>query len=77
MNPPSNANDFIRVWCLLLKVMNPGLIGGLLLPILGSLPDALLIFASGSGGTLEEVLYLCEVVKLQNHRSLDISGNLL
>ncbi|BBN06185.1 hypothetical protein MPTK1_3g19130 [Marchantia polymorpha subsp. ruderalis] len=39
---------------LLLEVMNPGLIGGLLLPILGSLPDALLIFASGSGGTLEE-----------------------
>ncbi|KAG6542645.1 hypothetical protein Mapa_015976 [Marchantia paleacea] len=36
------------------EVMNPGLIGGLLLPILGSLPDALLIFASGSGGTLEE-----------------------
>ncbi|KAL3693674.1 hypothetical protein R1sor_007325 [Riccia sorocarpa] len=39
---------------LLLEVMNPGLIGGLLLPILGALPDALLIFASGSGGTLQE-----------------------
>ncbi|KAL2633862.1 hypothetical protein R1flu_005341 [Riccia fluitans] len=39
---------------LLLEVMNPGLIGGLLLPILGSLPDALLIFASGSGGTVQE-----------------------
>lgn len=39
---------------LLLEVMNPGLIGGLLLPILGALPDAALICASGVGGTLEE-----------------------
>lgn len=39
---------------LLLEVMNPGLIGGLLLPILGALPDAALICASGVGGTVEE-----------------------
>ncbi|CAM6100565.1 unnamed protein product [Calypogeia fissa] len=32
---------------LLLTVLNPGLIGGLLLPILGALPDALLIMVSG------------------------------
>lgn len=32
---------------LLLTVMNPGLIGGLLLPILGATPDALLILVSG------------------------------
>eukprot|EP00250_Pteridium_aquilinum_P008145 c17713_g1_i1 orf=257-2572(+) len=38
----------------LLEVMNPGLIGGLLLPILGALPDAALICASGIGGTVEE-----------------------
>lgn len=34
--------------------MNPGLIGGLVLPILGALPDAALIFASGVGGAVEE-----------------------
>ncbi|KAI5054922.1 hypothetical protein GOP47_0030067 [Adiantum capillus-veneris] len=39
---------------LLLEVMNPGLIGGLVLPVLGALPDAALICASGVGGTVEE-----------------------
>ncbi|XP_002974272.2 sodium/calcium exchanger NCL1 [Selaginella moellendorffii] len=38
---------------LLLTVLNPGIIGGLLLPILGSLPDALLILVSGLGGNQE------------------------
>ncbi|CAM6121703.1 unnamed protein product [Calypogeia fissa] len=39
---------------LLLEVMNAGLLGGLLLPILGALPDALLILVSGLGGTAQE-----------------------
>ncbi|EIE26168.1 hypothetical protein COCSUDRAFT_61158 [Coccomyxa subellipsoidea C-169] len=39
---------------LLLEVLNPGIIGGLLLPILGALPDALIIVVSGLGGTREE-----------------------
>lgn len=39
---------------LLLEVMNPGLIGGLLLPIVGALPDAALIFASGANSSVEE-----------------------
>lgn len=39
---------------LLLQVLDPGIIGGLLLPILGSFPDALLIVVSGVGGTQAE-----------------------
>ncbi|KAK9907616.1 hypothetical protein WJX75_007049 [Coccomyxa subellipsoidea] len=39
---------------LLLEVLNPGVIGGLLLPVLGALPDALIIVVSGLGGTREE-----------------------
>ena len=39
---------------LLLEVMDPGLIGGLVLPILGALPDAAMIVLSGLGGTVEE-----------------------
>eukprot|EP00850_Spirogloea_muscicola_P002842 SM000011S19020 [mRNA] locus=s11:414121:418397:+ [translate_table: standard] len=39
---------------LLLQVLNPGLIGGLLLPILGAFPDSLLIAVSGLGGSKEE-----------------------
>ncbi|CAM6121689.1 unnamed protein product [Calypogeia fissa] len=35
---------------LLLEVTNAGLFGGRLLPILGALPDALLILVSGLGG---------------------------
>ncbi|XP_060209294.1 sodium/calcium exchanger NCL-like [Lycium barbarum] len=37
---------------LLLEILGPGLIGGLFLPVLGALPDAMLIFVSGiSGGS--------------------------
>jgi len=39
---------------LLLEVMSPGLIGGLVLPILGALPDAAMIVVSGLGGTVDE-----------------------
>eukprot|EP01113_Clastostelium_recurvatum_P050638 TRINITY_DN962_c0_g1_i4.p1 TRINITY_DN962_c0_g1~~TRINITY_DN962_c0_g1_i4.p1 ORF type:complete len:533 (-),score=157.93 TRINITY_DN962_c0_g1_i4:1133-2707(-) len=35
---------------LLLEILNPGLIGGLLLPILGALPDAAIIIVSGALG---------------------------
>ncbi|XP_062220515.1 sodium/calcium exchanger NCL1 [Phragmites australis] len=38
---------------LLLEIMGPGLIGGLLLPILGALPDALLVLVSGLSGSRE------------------------
>lgn len=40
---------------LLLEILNPGLIGGLVLPVLGALPDALIIAVSGLGGNREEV----------------------
>ncbi|KAI5058481.1 hypothetical protein GOP47_0026651 [Adiantum capillus-veneris] len=39
---------------LLLTVLDPGLIGGLLLPILGALPDSILIMVSGLGGSTSE-----------------------
>lgn len=39
---------------LLLTVMSPGIIGGLVLPILGAFPDALLITVSGLGATQAE-----------------------
>eukprot|EP00271_Cylindrocystis_brebissonii_P020378 TRINITY_DN6718_c0_g1_i1.p1 TRINITY_DN6718_c0_g1~~TRINITY_DN6718_c0_g1_i1.p1 ORF type:complete len:627 (-),score=84.68 TRINITY_DN6718_c0_g1_i1:441-2321(-) len=39
---------------LLLQVLDPGLIGGLLLPVLGALPDTLLIIVSCVSGTSEE-----------------------
>lgn len=39
---------------LLLTVLNPGIIGGLLLPILGALPDALLILVSGLSASAED-----------------------
>jgi len=39
---------------LLLEVLDPGLIGGLVLPILGALPDSAMIVMSGLGGTVEE-----------------------
>uniref|UniRef100_A0A2N9FCL0 Uncharacterized protein n=1 Tax=Fagus sylvatica TaxID=28930 RepID=A0A2N9FCL0_FAGSY len=38
---------------LLLQILGPGIIGGLFLPILGALPDALLILVSGLSGTTE------------------------
>jgi hypothetical protein len=37
-----------------LQVMDPGLIGGLLLPVLGALPDSAMIIMSGMGGTVAE-----------------------
>lgn len=40
---------------LLLEILDPGLIGGLVLPILGALPDAAIIVISGSKASLEEV----------------------
>lgn len=39
---------------LLLEVMNPGLLGGLLLPILGAFPDSILILVSGVGGSVQQ-----------------------
>ncbi|KAL2944490.1 Sodium/calcium exchanger NCL [Bienertia sinuspersici] len=38
---------------LLLEILGPGIIGGLFLPILGALPDAMLILVSGLSGTPE------------------------
>lgn len=38
---------------LLLEILGPGIVGGLFLPILGALPDALLILVSGISGTKE------------------------
>ncbi|CAK9156224.1 unnamed protein product, partial [Ilex paraguariensis] len=38
---------------LLLQILGPGLIGGLLLPVLGALPDAMLILVSGLSGSTE------------------------
>nr|XP_043621264.1 sodium/calcium exchanger NCL-like [Erigeron canadensis] len=38
---------------LLLESLGPGLVGGLLLPILGALPDAMLILVSGISGSIE------------------------
>lgn len=38
--------------------MNPGLLGGLLLPILGAFPDSILILVSGVGGTVQQVTSL-------------------
>lgn len=39
---------------LLLEILSPGLVGGLLLPILGAVPDAAVIVASGLGASKEE-----------------------
>ncbi|KAF5200688.1 Calcium-binding ef-hand [Thalictrum thalictroides] len=38
---------------LLLEILGPGLIGGLFLPVLGALPDAMLILVSGLSGSAE------------------------
>ncbi|KAK3198789.1 hypothetical protein Dsin_022204 [Dipteronia sinensis] len=38
---------------LLLEILGPGVVGGLFLPILGALPDAMLILVSGLSGTTE------------------------
>ncbi|KAJ8765240.1 hypothetical protein K2173_011920 [Erythroxylum novogranatense] len=37
---------------LLLEILGPGIVGGLFLPILGALPDAMLILVSGISGTV-------------------------
>ncbi|KAF5192115.1 Calcium-binding ef-hand [Thalictrum thalictroides] len=39
---------------LLLEILGPGIVGGLFLPMLGALPDAMLILVSGISGTAEE-----------------------
>lgn len=39
---------------LLLEVLDPGIIGGLVLPVLGALPDSAIIAMSGLGGTVAE-----------------------
>ncbi|GJP45437.1 hypothetical protein CLOM_g4828 [Closterium sp. NIES-68] len=39
---------------LLLQVLDPGLIGGLFLPMLGAMPDTVLILVSGLGGSKEQ-----------------------
>lgn len=39
---------------LLMEVLDPGLIGGLVLPVLGALPDSAMIVMSGLGGTVEQ-----------------------
>ncbi|KAK8527463.1 hypothetical protein V6N13_085293 [Hibiscus sabdariffa] len=38
---------------LLLEILGPGIVGGLFLPMLGALPDAMLILVSGLSGTAE------------------------
>ncbi|PIM99932.1 hypothetical protein CDL12_27561 [Handroanthus impetiginosus] len=38
---------------LLLRILGPGIVGGLFLPILGALPDAILILVSGLSGSTE------------------------
>lgn len=40
---------------LLMEILNPGFIGGFLLPVLGALPDSAIIFVSGLGGDPELV----------------------
>ncbi|KAJ3440617.1 sodium/calcium exchanger ncl [Anaeramoeba flamelloides] len=40
---------------LLTEVINPGLVGGTLLPVLGALPDSIIIFVACLGGTKSEV----------------------
>lgn len=34
---------------MLLQILHPGIIGGLVLPVLGALPDSLIIFVAGYG----------------------------
>ena len=36
------------------QVMDPGLIGGLVLPVLGALPDSAMIVVSGLAGSIEQ-----------------------
>lgn len=37
------------------QILNPGFIGGFLLPVLGALPDSAIIFVSGFSGTKEVI----------------------
>jgi len=39
----------------LMEILNPGIIGGFLLPVLGALPDAAIIFVSALGGNTDQV----------------------
>eukprot|EP01094_Clydonella_sp_ATCC50884_P024121 TRINITY_DN5966_c0_g1_i2.p1 TRINITY_DN5966_c0_g1~~TRINITY_DN5966_c0_g1_i2.p1 ORF type:complete len:424 (-),score=91.33 TRINITY_DN5966_c0_g1_i2:829-1950(-) len=39
---------------LLMEILDPGLIGGLVLPVLGALPDGMMILISGALGSVEE-----------------------
>jgi len=39
---------------LLLEILDPGIIGGLVLPVLGALPDSMIIIVSGIGGTVAQ-----------------------
>ncbi|XP_058091919.1 sodium/calcium exchanger NCL1-like isoform X1 [Magnolia sinica] len=48
------AANYISTGCeLLLEVLGPGLVGGLFLPVLGALPDAILVLVSGLSGSKE------------------------
>ncbi|KAL6205836.1 hypothetical protein ACLB2K_023088 [Fragaria x ananassa] len=48
------AATYLSQGCeLLLEILGPGIIGGLFLPILGALPDAMLILVSGLSGSTE------------------------
>jgi len=47
------ADDIVHF----VQVMNPGLLGGLLLPILGAFPDSILILVSGVGGSVQQVMF--------------------
>lgn len=46
---------------MLLEVLDPGVVGGLLLPILGAMPDALIILISGLGGSEDKAQLQKEV----------------
>ncbi|KAL8512234.1 hypothetical protein ACS0TY_018619 [Phlomoides rotata] len=48
------AATYLSSGCeLLLEILGPGIVGGLILPILGALPDAMLILVSGLSGSPE------------------------
>ncbi|KAL8242631.1 hypothetical protein R6Q59_012933 [Mikania micrantha] len=48
------AAKYLSTGCeLMLEILGPGVVGGLFLPILGALPDAMLILVSGLSGNLE------------------------
>ncbi|XP_020097359.1 uncharacterized protein LOC109716367 isoform X2 [Ananas comosus] len=48
------AATYLSAGCeMLLEILGPGIVGGLFLPILGALPDAMLILVSGLSGSKE------------------------